>query len=101
MAARRQIIDILSLNGATDRRIAWLFQRRFAVLASISGAAGAIGAAVVLAVFRLGGGDQGFGAVLPLAWSDLLILSPCPLLAATVAVLAARGAALRSLGQRP
>lgn len=101
MVARRQVVDILSLNGATDRRIAWLFQRRFALIAAIAGAGGAVGAAVVLSVFRAVTGEHGFGAVLPLAWSDLLILSPCPLLAATVAVLAARGAALRSLGQRP
>ncbi len=101
LAARREIIATLSLNGATDGRIAWLFQRRFAVLAAISGTVGAIVAALALAAFRLSGGDSGFSAVLPLAWSDLLILSPCPVLAATVAVLAARGAALRGLVARP
>ena len=36
-------------------------------------------------------------AALPVAWGDLLLLSPCPLLAATVAILAARFAAMRVL----
>lgn len=98
LAARRAVIETLSLSGASDGRIAWLFQRRFGRLAAIAGLVGALGAGAVLAVFRLLGGDQGFGAVLPLVWSDLLILSPCPLLAATVALLAARVAALRGLG---
>ena len=64
-------------------------------------AAGAIGAALagVLVVFlRFLGGSEGLTQALPLAWSDLLLLSPCPLLAATVAVLAARFAALKVLG---
>jgi cell division transport system permease protein len=42
----------------------------------------------------------GVTAALPLAWSDVLILSPCPLLAATVALVAARMTALARLRKR-
>lgn len=98
MAATRSVIEVLSLFGATDARIAGLFQRRFGWLAFEAGAAGAAAAGVVVAILRLLGGGAGFSPALPLAWSDLLILSPCPLLAATVAVIAARVTALRLLG---
>ena len=98
LAARRQVIETLSLSGATDGAIAWLFQRRFALLAAGAGAAGAVGAALLLAGLRALGGDGGLTPALPLAWSDLLLLSPCPLLAATVALVAARLAAIRTLG---
>jgi hypothetical protein len=33
---------------------------------------------------------EGLTPALPMMWSDVLILSPCPLLAATVALVAAR-----------
>ena len=92
LAAGRGVIETLSLNGATDGRIAWLFQRRFALLAAGAGAA-----ALILAFLRFLGGSGGLTQALPVAWSDLLLLSPCPLLAATVALLAARFAAMRVL----
>lgn len=98
MAATRPVIEVLSLFGATDARIAGLFQRKFGWLAAKAGAAGAAAAAVVVVILRLLGGGAGFSPALPLAWSDLVILSPCPLLAATVAVIAARITALRLLG---
>src|SRR5690606_21276154 len=62
------------------------------------GAAGALAAAAVTAGLRLMGGGDGFSPALPLAWGDILLLSPCPLLAATVAVMAARLSALRLPG---
>ncbi len=99
MAARRDVVETLSLSGASDSRIAWLFQRRSAWLAAAAGAAGALAAALVIAALRLLGGEGGLSAALPVAWSDLLILSPCPLLAATVAAVAARFSALKVLGQ--
>lgn len=98
LEARRDVIETLSLSGATDGAIAWLFQRRFGLLAAGSGAAGAVGAALLVALLRSLGGSTGVTPALPLAWSDLLILSPCPLLAATVALIAARVAAMRTLG---
>jgi cell division transport system permease protein len=99
LAARRGVIQILSLSGATDGRIAWLFQRRFAAVAAVAGLIGAGAAAIVLATVRVLGGAGGLSPALPILWSDLLILSPCPLLAATVALVAARATALRSLAR--
>lgn len=100
LEARRGVIETLSLSGATDASIAWLFQRRFALLA---GAAGAIGAGVAILLIgglRALGGETGLTPALPLAWSDLLLLSPCPLIAATVALVAARLSAAAALGGR-
>ena len=97
LAAARSVIETLSLNGATDASIAWLFQRRFGLLAAAAGAIGAGVAAAMLAILRLVGGSGGLTTALPVSWGDLLLLSPCPLLAATVAVLAARFAAMRVL----
>lgn len=98
LAAGRTVIQTLSVNGATDGAIAALFMRRFGLLALAAGAIGAGLAALLLAFLRFLGGSQGLTQALPLAWSDLLLLSPCPLLAATVAVLAARFAAMKVLG---
>ena len=98
LAAGREVIETLSLNGATDARIAGLFMRRFGLMALAAGAIGAALAGVLVVFLRFLGGSDGLTQALPLAWSDLLLLSPCPLLAATVAVLAARFAALKVLG---
>nr|HAF80204.1 cell division protein [Brevundimonas sp.] len=98
LAAGRGVIETLSLNGATDGRIAWLFQRRFALIAAGAGAVGAVLAALLLAFVRFLGGSGGLTQALPVTWGDLLLLSPCPLLAATVALVAARFAAMQVLG---
>ncbi|WP_288759909.1 ABC transporter permease [uncultured Brevundimonas sp.] len=98
LAAGRSTIETLSLNGATDARIAGLFMRRFGLMALAAGAIGAAAAGLLVIFLRFLGGSEGLTQALPLAWSDLLLLSPCPLLAATVAVLAARFAALKVLG---
>jgi cell division transport system permease protein len=97
--ARRSIIETLSLSGATDAAIAWLFQRRFALLALIGGAAGTGVALALAALVRFLGGGEGLSPALPLAWSDLLILSPTPVVAATVALVAARLSAGRALAR--
>jgi len=100
LQAQRPVIETLSLSGASDQTVAWLFQRRFALLAAGAGAAGTIGAALLIGILTALGGDKGVTPALPLAWTDLLLISPCPLLAATVALVAARFAALRTLGGR-
>jgi cell division transport system permease protein len=43
----------------------------------------------------LAGGGQGLTPALPLAWSDILAVVPCPLLAALVAAAAAQVTAMR------
>ena len=97
MAAQRAVIETLSLNGASDGRIAGLYQARYALLAAGAGAAGAGVAMLLVAGLRFLGGADGVTPALPLAWSDVLMLSPCPLLAATVALVAARLTALARL----
>ncbi len=90
LTARRGLIATLSLTGATEGYIAGLFQARFAWLAAVAGAAGGLMACGVVAVLILIGGGDGFTPALPLAWADLLIAAPAPLLAAGLAALAAR-----------
>jgi len=100
MAAQAAVIETLSLNGASDSRIAGLYQRRYGLLAAGAGAAGALAAMGAASAMRLLGGSEGLSPALPVVWSDVLILSPCPLLAATVALVAARFTALARLKGR-
>ncbi|OYX56378.1 MAG: cell division protein [Brevundimonas subvibrioides] len=97
--ARRSVIETLSLSGATDAAIAWLFQRRYALLALVAGAAGTATAITLLALLRALGGSEGLTPALPVAWADILMLSPCPLVAATVALVAARLGAGRAIAR--
>jgi cell division transport system permease protein len=97
MAARRDVVEVLHLSGAKDDYIAGLFQARFAKLAAVSGFWGAAAAALVATAVKLAGSGQGLTPALPLAWNDLLAVSPCPLVAATVAAVAARLTTLRLL----
>lgn len=97
LASRRQIVEVLHVAGARDGYIAGLLARRFAAMAFAAGLGGAILAGAVGAALRLAGGGGGLTPALPVAWIDLLALAPCPLLAAGVAALAARGAAMRLL----
>ena len=95
LAARRDVVEVLHLAGAEDGYIARLFQVRFARLAAVAGAIGAVGAGLIGAILRLIGGGEGLTPALPIAWSDLLAVLPCPLLAALVAAGAAQVTALR------
>jgi len=95
LAARRDVVEVLHLTGAEDAQIANLFELRFATIAAISGAAGALAAAILGGVLRLVGGGQGITPALPIAWVDLLAVLPCPVLAALVAAVAARITARR------
>ena len=97
MAAQRTLVETLSLNGASDGRIAGLYQTRYAMLAAGAGAAGALTAMALVAGLRFLGGAEGVTPALPVAWRDVWMLSPCPLVAATVALVAARMTALARL----
>jgi cell division transport system permease protein len=94
LVARREIVEVLHVSGARDGYIAGLLMRRFAAMAFVAGLFGAAFAASVGAVARTFGGGEGLTPALPVAWIDLAALAPCPLLAAMVAALAARAAAL-------
>jgi len=100
MAAQTGVIETLSLNGASDSAIAGLYQTRYGLLAAAAGGIGAMAAMVLVAGLRFLGGTEGVTPALPLIWSDVLMLSPCPLLAATVALAAARFTALARLKGR-
>ena len=95
LEGRREIVEVLHLAGAEDGFIVGLFQNRLAELAAIAGGLGALAAALVAAAVRLMGGGGGLTPVLPIAWTDLLAVLPCPLVVAAVAVVAARLTAMR------
>jgi len=97
LLARREVVEVLHLTGAENLYIARLFQARFAQLAAWAGALGAIGAAGVGAILRLAGGGGGLTPAIPIIWSDLLAVAPCPLVAALVAAIAARLTAERMI----
>lgn len=90
LAARRDVVEVLHLAGAEDGFIAQLFELRFARVAAIAGAAGAGAAGLLTVILRLIGGGQGITPALPVAWTDVLAVLPCPLIAALVAAVAAR-----------
>ncbi|MGZ3277429.1 MAG: FtsX-like permease family protein [Caulobacteraceae bacterium] len=101
LASRREIVGVLHVAGAKDGFIAGLLARRFAAMAFVAGVGGALLAAGLGAAARLAGGGMGLTPVLPVAWLDLAALLPCPFLAAAVAALAARSAAMRLLKESP
>ncbi len=90
LQARHELIEVLSLTGAADDYVAGLFQARFAWLAAVAGAAGALVACGLLAVLILGGGARGLTPALPFDWRDMILAGPAPVLAAVLAALAAR-----------
>lgn len=95
LAARRDVVEVLHLTGAEDAQISNLFEMRFARVAAIAGAFGAVAAALVGGTLRVVGGGEGLTPALPVAWVDLLAVLPCPVLAAIVAAAAARLTARR------
>jgi cell division transport system permease protein len=64
-------------------------------VAGLAGLIGAGAAAVLGAGLRLAGGGGGLTPALPVAWSDILAVLPCPLIAAAVAAAAAHLTAVR------
>lgn len=100
LAAQRDVVEVLHLTGAEDDFIARLFQIRFARVAAVAGLIGAGGAVLAGVILRLLGGSRGLTPALPISWTDMLAVLPCPLLAAGVAALAARftaGALIREM----
>ena len=95
LAGRRDVVEVLHMSGAEDGFIARLFQVRFARLAGVAGLIGAVAAGVLAIGLRLAGGSEGLTPAMPLAWSDVLAVIPCPLLAAAVAAIAAQATAIR------
>jgi cell division transport system permease protein len=98
LASRAEIVEVLHLSGAEDGFIIGLFQNRLAELAGLGGLIGALAAMGVAALARVAGGAGGLTPALPVEWTDLLAVLPCPLIAAAVAALAARFTAQRQVG---
>ena len=98
LTARADVVDVLSLCGASDTFIAERFQFRFARMSFESGLLGAAVAALVMALIKVTGSSQSFALALPFSWFDLLILLPCPLLVAFIGAVTARMVTLRLLG---
>lgn len=97
LAAQAETIEILSLHGATSNTIAAQFQQRYGLLAGAAGAIAAAASAFLILVLRMLGGSEGLIPALPLTWSDIILVSPTPLVAATVALVTARVTVLRRL----
>lgn len=98
LTARADVVEILSLCGATDLFIAERFQFRFARMAFEAGLLGSFASAVVMGIIKATAHSQSFAMALPFSWFDLLILIPCPLLVALIAGFTARLVTLRLLG---
>ena len=101
LAARQDVVEVLHLAGAEDGFIARLFQARFARIAGLAGLLGAGAAAAMAAGLRIAGGGGGLTPALPFAWSDILAVLPCPLIAAAVAAFAAQLTAMRLIRDMP
>jgi cell division transport system permease protein len=101
LAARRDVIEVLHFSGAEQGFISSLFQNRFAVMGALAGLLGGAGAAGVGAVARYFAGDAGVAPILPIAWIDLALALPAPIVAALIAGLTARLAASRIVGEMP
>ncbi|MDI7776041.1 ABC transporter permease [Asticcacaulis sp. EMRT-3] len=98
LTARANIVEVLSLCGASDIFIAERFQNRFARMAFESGLLGAGLAALAMTIIKITGRSQSFTLALPFSWPDLLILIPCPVLVALTAAVTARMVTLKLLG---
>ncbi|MCG7346660.1 cell division protein FtsX [Sphingomonas sp. ACRSK] len=97
----RGTIDILHMLGATDVQIARLFQQRIAVDTLTGGLIGTVaGLAVVVVVgLQIGGLESQVLAGLALSTVDWLLIVATPIAFMLLAMVAARIAVLRALGQ--
>lgn len=101
LLARRDIVELLHLSGATDSYISTLFERRFLMLGVQAGALGALlafGAAAFI-LFAVKQSDQQVWLLpqLSLSLADGLILGLSPLIAGAASMLAAKVTVMRSL----
>jgi cell division transport system permease protein len=101
LEARRDLVEILHYSGATDGFIARMFQARFARMAAFAGAAGGALAAAAAAGLHLFGAGQSVSAILPVNWTDLAAVLPCPFIAALIAAVTARLTAEAALKTAP
>jgi cell division transport system permease protein len=101
LLARRDIVELLHLSGASDGFISGLFERRFLMLGVQAGTVGALlafGAAAFI-LFAVKQADQKVWLLpqLSLSLADGLILGLAPLVAGLASMLAAKVTVMRSL----
>ena len=101
LLARRDIVDVLHLSGATDRFISKLFERRFWMLGIRAGSVGALaalgGVALLLYLASANAGRTGLLPQLSLDAYDVVLLLSTPVVAALAARIAARLTVMRAL----
>lgn len=101
LIARRDIVELLHLQGARDSFISSQFEQRFLMLGVQGGAAGALLAfgatAFILFALKQAGTQIWLLPQLSLSLADGLILGLTPLLAGAAAMLAAKVTVMRSL----
>nr|WP_238364330.1 FtsX-like permease family protein [Mesobacterium pallidum] len=98
LSANAQVIAVLRLVGATDRYIARAFVRRFTLRALTGAAVGTALAMIAVALLPDAGETAGFLTGLSFVGPHWIWPLMVPLLAAIVAFVATRTAALRMLG---
>jgi len=101
LLARREMVELLHLTGATSSFISSLFERRFLMLGVQAGTLGALlafgAAAFVLFAVRQAEGQAWLLPQLSLSPADGLILGLAPLVAGAAAMVAAKVTVMRSL----
>jgi cell division transport system permease protein len=101
LAARRELVEVLHLAGATDGYIARMFQARFSRTAAQAGIVGGAAAALAAGAVHQFGAGQNLAAILPIAWTDLAAPLPWPFIAALIAAITARLTVERVLKHAP
>jgi cell division transport system permease protein len=96
--AHRAALRLLVGRGADDALVAGQAQGRTVPPALVGGVAGAAVAALAVLAVRAFGGADGLTPALPFAWTDALLVSPWPVAAFTVSLLAARILSIRAAG---
>lgn len=101
LVTHRATIDVMHLMGASDSRVAGLFQRRAALDAIFGSAIGSVlGAIVVLFIAnRLSAVDAAIIAGGSLGWTGWLAILLVPVAAVALATMTARLAILRTMGR--
>ncbi len=103
IAIHRADVELLHLMGASDEYITKQFQRHTLILALKGGAAGLVGAALIMTLIHVfsGSTQSGLLPTISLGPVALLALLITPLIGAGIAALTARLTVLRALSEMP
>lgn len=101
LSANAQVVRVLRLVGASDAYIAGAFMRRFTLRSLLGGAVGALVGAGAIAVMPAADSPGGFMTGLRFSGIEWLWPLAVPILAAVIALVATRQAAIRVLQGLP